>query len=502
MEITHNQEDLKGRVTVKLTKDDYLPKVNEQLKDLRKKVTLRGFRPGHVPMSIVKKMYGTEVLFDEVYKLVNQALLDFIKENKLKLLGDFIPVNEETKFNPKVEEDYQFVYDYAVTSSPLINYEQITVPYYKVEVTDQIVDDEIERILKQFGNYEESEEITDDKDIFYVTFVELDEQGNPKEGGFNKDDIVLSLDLIDEKVRDLFKGKKKGDEVVVKLSELIPDVQRRAAMLTVKEEDLENIGDDFKLIITQVKRFKEAELGEELYQKYAPNKEIKDEQDFRQVVKQNLEDYFEREAKELFKRAAKDVLMKSVEVQIPEDFLLRWLEYRQEGKPEDQRLTEEQLKEQIPDLVKSIKWNRIIEQIAEDLDVKLEREDSVRAQADYMKAIYAQYGVDPNMLGDEFFLAQAEGEYDKMDEDQRYSIDTYAFENKVLEALFDKVNLEEKQVTAEMFESIVKESQNPQPQEETEQNEENKQTEENQETEVEEKPQEEKPEEPQQEENE
>ncbi len=457
MEVTHKQEDLKGTVTVKVTKDDYLPKVNEQLKELRKKVTMRGFRPGHVPINLIKKLYGKEVLFDEVYKLVNQALLDFIKENKLKLIGDFIPVQDQTDFNPSEEKDYQFVYDYAVTTTPLINYEQITVPFYKVKITDEDLDKEIESILKQFGTYEESEEITDDKDIFYVTLIELDENGEPKQDGLKKDDIVLALDLIDEKLRDQFIGKKKDDEVVVKLSELVPDETRRAALLNLKPEELQNLSDNFKLIITQVKRFKEAELGEELYKKYAPGEEIKDEQQFREVVKKRLEQYFENEAKELFKRQVKDVLLSSVEVRIPEDFLLRWLKYRQESKPENERLSDEELEKQIPDLVKAIKWNRIIEQIAEDLDIKLEKKDSVRAHADYMKALYAQYGVDPNMLGDEFFMMQAEGEYDKMSEDQRYSIDTYAFENKVLEALLEKVNLDEREVTIDMFDAMLKE---------------------------------------------
>ncbi len=457
MEITHNQEELQGRVSIKIAKDDYLPKVNEQLKNLRKKVNMRGFRPGHVPLNLVKKLYGKEVLVDEVYKLVNQGLIDFIKENKLKLVGDFIPVEEETTFNPNNEEDYQFVYDYAVTSSPLINYEQITVPFYKVKIDDQIINDEIERIKKTYGQYKESEEIKDKDDIFYVTFVELDEEGNPKEDGFKKDNIVLALDLINEKYTDQFVGKKVNDEITINLKEFVKEGAQVHQMLGVKPEDLENVGDNFKVVITTIKRFEPAELGEDLYKKYAPNKEIKTEEEFREEVKKNLEDYFESEAKNLFKKHVKDILMDSVEVQIPEDFLLRWLKYRQENKPEDQKQTEEQLKEQLPSLVKAVKWNRIIEQIAEDLGIKLEREDSVRVHAEYMKSLYAQYGIDPNMLGEDFFMQQAEGEYDKLNEDQRYSIDSYAFENKVLDALIEKVNLDEREVTEDMFKALLTE---------------------------------------------
>ncbi len=457
MEITHNQEELQGRVSIKIAKDDYLPKVNEQLKNLRKKVNMRGFRPGHVPLNLVKKLYGKEVLVDEVYKLVNQGLIDFIKENKLKLVGDFIPVEEETTFNPNNEEDYQFVYDYAVTSSPLINYEQITVPFYKVKIDDQIINDEIDRIQKTYGQYKESEEIKDKDDIFYVTFVELDEEGNPKENGFKKDNIVLALDLINEKYKDQFVGKKVNDEITINLKEFVKEGAQVHQMLGVKPEDLENVGDNFKVVITTIKRFEPAELGEELYKKYAPNKEIKTEEEFREEVKKHLEDYFENEAKNLFKKHVKDILMDSVEVQIPEDFLLRWLKYRQENKPEDQKQTEEQLKEQLPSLVKAVKWNRILEQIAEDLGIKLEREDSVRVHAEYMKSLYAQYGIDPNMLGEDFFMQQAEGEYDKLDENQRYSIDSYAFENKVLDALIEKVNLDEREVTEDMFKTLLTE---------------------------------------------
>lgn len=472
MEVTHNQDGLKGTVTIKVSKDDYQSKVEEKLKELRKKVTMRGFRPGHVPLSLVKKLYGQEVLIEEINKIVNQALTDFIKEHKLKLIGDFLPDTEKTKFNPNSEEDFEFVYDYATTSSPLINYDNITVPFYKVKVDDALIDDEIKALLPKYGQYVEADEIKDDDDIFYLTFIELDENGQPKENGFRKDNVVLALYLLNENIRDQFIGKKVNDELTIKLSQLLKEDKELHTLFGVKPEALENVGDDFKVVITQIKRFKPAELNEELFKKYEPNKEIKSEEEFRQVVKENLEKYFETKARELFKKLVKDILMDSVEVEIPEDFLIRWLEYIQNEKPEDQRLSKDDIEKYAKDLIKSIKWNRILEQIAKDLDIKLERQDAIRTHADYIKSLYSQFGVDPGTLGDEFFLQQAEGEYDKLDENQRTNINLYAFENKVLDALMDKVKLEEREITEDMLNAMLEgkqEEKNEEKQEESEQ---------------------------------
>ncbi len=457
MEVLNNQIDqLQGSVTIKLTKQDYDPKVNERLKELKKKVNMRGFRPGHVPLQLVKKIYGKEVLVEEVNKLVWDALINFIRENKLKLIGDFIPVEDKTKFNIDTEEDFEFTYDYATTSTPFINYDELTIPYYKADITDKDVEEELERIRKNFGEYVDSEEITDDKDIFYVTFIELDENGQVKEEGLKKDDVVLSLDLIDEKLREQFKGKKKDDELEIKLSELISDTDRRAAMLNIKKEDLENISDNFKLVITKVRRFKEAEINEELFNKYSPAEEIKTEEEFRAKIKENLEKYFADLSKELFKREVKDMLMNSIEVEIPEDFVLRWLEYRQKDKPEDQRLSKEDLEKQLPDLVKAIKWNTILDQIAKDLDIELTREDAVKVHADMLRMSLANYGIDLSMLGDDFFMQHAESEYDKLSESDRYNIESVAFENKVLDALLEKVKLDERKVSIEMLEAKLR----------------------------------------------
>ena len=476
MEVTHNQDGLKGTVTIKVSKDDYQSKVEEKLKELRKKVTMRGFRPGHVPLSLVKKLYGQEVLIEEINKIVNQALTDFIKEHKLKLVGDFLPDTEKTKFNLNSEEDFEFVYDYATTSSPLINYDNITVPFYKVKVDDALIDDEIKALLPKYGQYVETDEIKDDDDIFYLTFIELDENGQPKENGFRKDNVVLALYLLNDNIRDQFIGKKVNDELTIKLSQLLKENKELHTLFGVKPEALENVGDDFKVVITQIKRFKPAELNEELFKKYEPNKEIKSEEEFRQVVKENLEKYFETKARELFKKLVKDILMDSVEVEIPEDFLIRWLEYIQNEKPEDQRLSKDDIEKYAKDLIKSIKWNRILEQIAKDLDIKLERQDAIRTHADYIKSLYSQFGVDPGTLGDEFFLQQAEGEYDKLDENQRTNINLYAFENKVLDALMEKVKLEEREVTEDMLNAMLEGKQQEKTEEKQEESEQKTET--------------------------
>lgn len=457
MEIVNNQtNELDGTITIKIKKDDYKENFNKRLKELRKKVSMKGFRPGHVPVQIIKKLYGKEILLEEVNKIVSDALVNFIKENKLKLIGDFIPVEDKTKFDIETQENFEFTFDYSTTSKPFINYDEITTKYYKAQITEDDIDEEIKRIRKNFGEYIESEKVEDKNDIFYVTVIELDENQKVKENGVRKDDIVLSLDLIDPKTHELFIGKKKDDELIIRLSELIPDKKRRASMINVKEQDLDNISDNFKIIITKVKKFKEAELNEELFKKYAPNKEIKDIEQFRNYVKENLEKYFEELSEQIFNKEVKQVLMNTIEIKISEGFLKRWLEYRQKNKPQDQKLSKEDIEKQIPEFLQAIKWNTIIEQIGEDLGVKLERKDAIKVHADMLRLSLSNYGIDLSQFGDDFFMQHAENEYDKLKESDRYQIESAAFEKKIFKALKDKVKLEEQEISVDLLEAKIK----------------------------------------------
>ncbi len=473
MEVKNNPIDqLQGTVTINIEKKDYEEKVNEELKKLRKKVSMKGFRPGHVPISLIKKLYGTDVLIEKVNELVSQALLNFIKENNLRLVGDFIPVEEETKFDPNKDENFTFTFDYATTSKPFVNYEQISVPYYIVDISDQDVDNEIKKIQQTFGQYVDDQEIKDDKNIFYLTFIELDDNNQPLENGLRKDDILLSLNMIDEKLRDQFIGKKENDELIVKLDQLMPSPEKRASMLNLKKEDLDTISNNFKIIITKIKRFQEAELNQDLFKKYSPDEPAENLEQFKQIVRKKLENFFKEQADALFRQQAKEILTKSTEVKIPEEFIRRWLSYRQKSKKEQDRLSEADIEKILPDLIKQIKWDRILEQIAQDLNIKLEREDALNLHAQMIKSYLQNYGLDVSQFDDSFFYEQAQSQYDKLSEDERYRIDSTAFELKVLNALKDKVKLEEKHVSIDMFDSIIKqanETQTPEQNQDSEQ---------------------------------
>ena len=456
MEVINNfTDELTGKVVVKINKEDYQPKVDKQLKELRKKVTLKGFRPGHVPVQIVKKFYGKEVLFDEVFKLVNEALEDFVKKENLRLIGDFMPIDEETKFDYNKEDNYEFAYKYTFTSIPAINYEEITIPEYKIKVEDKDIDERIDYYRNRFGEFVEEEQVGD-KSKITVTLREVDEEGKVKEDGLVKEEVPFLIEYVSDKYKEELKGKKVGDKIQIKLSEISENETERAQILGVKADELASQPDNFEMEITKIEKFEQAELNEDFFKKVFPTEEIKTEEEFRQKVKEQIEKDYEQLAKDRLVVDLKDVLTKTVEVKIDEEGLLDWLEYSEKSKKEEERLSREELKKHIPDLIKSIKWSRIVEKIADDLNVQLERADSLKVQADYIAYSLQQYGIDPSMLGEDFLMQQAEEEYNKLDANGRSQIDLYALENKALAAALEKVNKEEREVTMDFFRSLYK----------------------------------------------
>ena len=224
MNITKNQIDnLNATIKIELGKEDYAGRVEKALKDYQKKVVVNGFRPGKTPMGIVKKMYGKSLLVDEINKVLGESLNHYIQENDLQILGEPLPSETEQKELNLDEENFEFVYDIAL--SPEVNAKMSKrekVPYYVIKVDDEMIDKQIESICKSNGNLLPVEEI-EGTEYLKGELVELDEKGEVKEGGIRNEDASMSVfHMKDEAAMNAFKGKKSGEEVKFNAAKAYP----------------------------------------------------------------------------------------------------------------------------------------------------------------------------------------------------------------------------------------------------------------------------------------
>ncbi len=325
-----NVDSVNAVLTVSVAKADYQEKYEASLKDFRKRANVPGFRKGTVPVGMVKKMYGKSILADEVNKLVGEALYKHIQDNKLNVLGEPLP-NEEKQ--PAIdfasEGDFEFVYDVAL--APEVNFsvsKSDKITYYTIDVTDELVDRQVDAYKQNYGKYETVQEQAKDTDLLKGVVTEL-ENGQPKAGGIHIDNGVLMASYIkDKEEQDKFVGAKVGDTIVFNPGKAYQGNEAEiAAFLHVKKEELGAIAPEFSFQITEVTRYKEAELNEDLFKRVFGEGVVSNETDFRAKVKELISQQFTPDSDYKFLLDARTLLETKVgALQFPDAFLKRWLQ--------------------------------------------------------------------------------------------------------------------------------------------------------------------------------
>lgn len=447
MNITKNQIDnLNATIKIELGKEDYAPRVEKALKDYQKKVVVNGFRPGKTPMGLVKKMYGKAMLVEEINKALGEALNNYIKENDLQILGEPLPNETEQKELNLEEENFEFLYDIAL--SPEVNAKMSKrekVPFYVIKVDDEMIDKQIESVCKNNGTMVPVDEI-EGTEYLKGELIELDENGNVKEGGIKNEDASLSVYHIkDEDALNAFKGKKEGEEVKFNAAKAFPNKTDFAAMLGVTKEEAENAGENYCFIISEIKRYVDAEVNEELFTKLYGEGAVKDVNDFRERVKADIENQLKGHSEYRFTIDAKEKLIKkNDDVVLPEAFLKRWIVAVNEN------LTAEEVEKDFEGYRDEFKWQLIKSAIVKEFGVKVEAEDMKKEARQIAAAQLQQYGL--YGLTDE----QLDGFAVKLleDEKQRQHLYERALDNKVFEVIRENMKLEEQEIAMADFEKL------------------------------------------------
>ncbi len=444
-----NIEGLNSVIKVTVGKDDYESKVSDVLKDYRKKANMPGFRPGKVPMGLVKKMYGKAVLVDEVNKLVSESISKFIADEKLELLGEPLPSDDQEVIDFDNQDEFVFSFDIAEAPEFKVNLsKKDKIVYNKIAVTDEILEQQVKSITSRFGKQENVEQPTENS-LVKGDFVQLDQDGNELEDGIKAEDSVLSMSVVkDEDIKKTLLEAKVGDTVVFNPRKAFPDDTELSYLLKIEKEDASNVDGDFKFTIKEATEFVDPELTQEVFDQIYGKDVVKSEEEFKAKVKEELENQLAMDSDYLFFLDAKKKLVKKFKEELPEEFLKRWILATNR---DNDKLTPEQIEKEMPLFIEDLKWQLIKNKLIKDHEIKLEDNDVLEYAKKSARMQFAQYGL--NNVPDEHIENYAHDML-KNEEQQRQIIDG-AMHDKLIEFIKGAVNLEDKEVTRDEFNKLI-----------------------------------------------
>ncbi len=450
MNILHeNTGNLTGILKVEIGEDDYSKNVENAIKDLQKKAQMPGFRPGKVPVGLVKKLHGKNVLAEQVNKLIAEAIYDYIKEKDLKILGNPIPVREK---NDAVDWDNQkeFEFHYLLGFAPDIDLElsdKIKVEYHKIKVDDKTIDEQIQNLRQQYGKIINPEEIGDQDSVF-GELIQMENSEKVAEEPVTNKGTVYIKDIKDEEIKAKFLSKKLNDQIVFDINKAFESKAKAASVAGVNEDELPGEGTLFRFTVETISRIEPAELNEEFFKKVFPDEEIKAEEELREKVRSEISKQYQMEVDRHFKNEAIEKLLKKADIKLPEEFIKKWL---LESNKEE--LTEEKIEAEFDKYADSLRWQLLESKIVEDHNLKVSEEEIKDHLREYVKAQLRQYGQsNPEEQMIESFVKNI---MEKKEEVQKVS--EKLMEDKLIDLFKNTLKLKEKQVTFDEFVNLVKE---------------------------------------------
>ena len=431
-------KDLTAVLSITIEPADYQETVQQELKKIRQKAQIPGFRPGMVPLGLVKKMYGKGVLADVLNRLVGENLQKHIEEKDLHVLGDPMPNDELTKnIDLDNEDTFTFAFDIAVApefDAKLNGKNKLT--YYTINVTDEMVDKQVQSYADRFGEYVEVEDVKEG-DVLRGLLTEQ------KEGGIVKENAILNPQYMKEKKQQkLFAKAKKGDIITFNPMKAYGSEVEVSSMLSISKEEATGLESDFTFEIQSITRHEPSKIDGELFAKVYGNDVPKDEKEFRARVKAELEQNMAEDSKYKFGLDAKEAIMKKMEkVALPETFLKNWV------LKTDEKMTAEQLDKEFPAMLEQLKWQLAKDQLMKAYEIKVEKEDVEAYAKEVARMQFMQYGL--MHIEDQYLDNYAQEMLKK--EDQLRGIVERVAENKIYEAVKGVAKIEEKTISHEDF---------------------------------------------------
>lgn len=450
MNITLKKSDaVNARITVSIEESDYKEKVTKELKEIGKKHQIPGFRKGHIGLAELNRRFGRDVTSDVINREVYEGVTKYIDENKLNVLGQPIPVKVEEL---DLKKDKDFVFEYDIALAPELNVEvdkSEHIPYYNIDVTDVMIDDQDKAFRKRFGSQVPGEEFEKDA-LVKGAIIELNEDGTVKE---DSDAISVVNGIIgpmffkSSEQADLFIGKKVGDKVIFNPWKTCNgDPTELSSMLQVDKNRVVNLHNDFEITISEIIVVRPAELNDEFYTQVFGKDKVHNETEYKEAIRNLIKNEFTSNSNAIFRLSARNFFMnKYGEMELPSEILKKWLIHYREG------ITDDNVNEEYSRMVPDLKWQLIKEAIASKLNVNIEDNDILNFAKLIAAQQFAQYGM--TNLDDETITNYAKNLIN--DKNYRTRIVEQSYDNKLFAEIRNAVTLDEETVSIEKFREIA-----------------------------------------------
>lgn len=443
-----NPDKVNGLLTLTVEEADYKENVEKTLKNYRKKANVPGFRPGMVPMGMIKRQFGTTAKVDEINKLLGEQIYKYVKDNNIQMLGEPLPSDKQEPVDMEKEAPYTFMFDIAV--APEFKAELTgddTIDYYTITVDDKIIDQQIDVFASRAGHYDKVEDYQAN-DMLKGDIRELDENGNTKEGGITVEGAVLMPEYIKvEDQKKLFDGAKLGDIITFNPKKAYPESDIEvSSLLKMKKEEVADLTADFSYQITEISRYVKAEVNQDLFDQVYGKDVIKDEKDFREKIAEGLKAQFAVDSDFKFIQDVRKYLVDKVGALTYPDALLKRIMLNN-NKDKGEEFVEKNYEQSIKELT----WHLIKEQLVKANGIKIEDADIEETAKEAAKAQFAQYGM--NNIPEEYIENYAKDMLKK-----REYIDSFvdrSIDRKMTEILKNVVKLENKTATLEEFNKMM-----------------------------------------------
>lgn len=435
--VRENLED--GTTLLKATvgEADYNEAVDKALRTYKRKANVPGFRPGMVPMSIINKMYRKGVVAEEAYRTASKGCFDYIEKEKLTLVGDMIPSDKQQPLDFDNDTEYEFAFEVGI--APEINIalsKKDKVKKYAIAIEDKMRDGYRGNFTRRFGKLVDVDSV-ETEDALTVTLDQPE---------MKIEEAYVGLIGMSDAARKPFLGKKVGDTMEVDVNELYPNPAQRAAILQVKEPELEGINPKFTLTINKIRRFTEPELNEEFFKMAFPEGNVKTAEEFAQYIDAQILRDLKREADYLFTLDVRKLLLDKANLTLPAAFLKRWLYTINEGK-----FSMEEIEKDFDKFLDMMKWNLVQKHYVNELKLEVTPEEATEEAKAMAAQQFAYYGM--SQVADDMLANYAKSILENKEESRK--VYEKIFEQKVIDAVVPQITVSDATVTAEEFAKLA-----------------------------------------------
>ncbi len=444
MNITRNDiDELNAILQLDLTTEDYLPVVKESLKKIRKQVQMKGFRPGMVPIGLVKRKFGESVMVEEIEKIVGKGLQDYLQENEVKILFSPLMVPQNNLAFSAVEpSDFTFNYEIGLAPSFELNYKEDTLIKYAIEISDDFIQDELNRLRKRFGKENEAMPPLENEDILSIRLEELGEDGLLKEEGVTNESLIAVNLIKDEAIQNQVLQLELDGQLDINLKKAFNRNEEELLkfLLNKAGKEAENLGMDYRITLLSVKRVELADMTPEFYEQVYGDDSLDTEEKFMKRFRQDLEELSEARSDQQFVLDIYDHLLETIHMDLPEDFIKKYILQSKEN------TTEESIEEEFDDIIKSVKWELIRNKIANENEIKVERTDLEDFALEDVQKLYRQYAFN-------ITIEQAKPQVQEMLKNQKYVEESYGkiLDRKLFDMLLTQIKSQPQAISFEEF---------------------------------------------------